>query len=801
MAQVAEDRVLDIVSGVAAACVQARAWLQVTRRPGEAGMFDFAPHIISDAAGRHSLKNSVIVGTYCMEDFATAVDTGGCLDQATFEKGSATAVKDRVLGGTKFCHALHKFAGDSSAQDPNHQPKDFVEEIDDVMDMFEEVRKQTVEPVKIDRTTRKKNLKQEPTKKPRSKDGKWEKDPKRCLDQLKDFFDRDGGRAYLPPKDITHLLVFQSRAAADTFKSMLEARVSICNFIMAGSVETMKMFDVSMKTGRPVFVLHGTGGAADMIQLVLSHMKYRKQLDLKGTNKDDSDSDDGEESMRRHHTSARDLLWRSIRRLTGGYPGKSNSRVAPSNDSKSSGTFSWTKRATTNSTKRADDEIRREDGLKNLEIRIEEGLKKLGHAGDAKVPNQGKGSVEADSGDSLSDLIKFSRILWLKKLEQNVKDLKRRFTALLQLDVLAERDEDVNELKQELKDMHSEVDKILRGKFDGHRLDFLLNDTNKDGHHSYDEVANALRKKDPDATDADIQNHMADLDKNSDGKLSFAEHVGHDGLNSSRLSRVLSELYTTEDHTVEEKKEQEEVAPRPKAGTPEELYEWELKVGRAGIKFEQKLGCEYMGVTRNLYSLPKGDRGDKKWEQMQKKIKEMPLEWKLPYENAPECNKGTDEDDEFARPPCGQESCFECNKVKIRERKWLRRVGKDNKPWNTLPDETQMKYIGFWMQEHPLTHNHRMALDPDRKLMAKAARTTFTNVYEPPIEDACVCIDILKNEINIEDIMDDVTSAMSIDAVMNEVGEKKAFRQRLLNAWQMVSVLLSAMRLPGPNSG
>ena len=54
--------------------------------------------------------------------------------------------KDRVLGGTKFCYALHKFAGDSSAQDPNHQPKDFVEEIDDVMDMFEEVRKQTVEP-------------------------------------------------------------------------------------------------------------------------------------------------------------------------------------------------------------------------------------------------------------------------------------------------------------------------------------------------------------------------------------------------------------------------------------------------------------------------------------------------------------------------------------------------------------------------------------------------------------------------------------------------------------------------------
>ena len=84
------------------------------------------------------------------------------------------------------------------------------------------------------------------------------------------------------------------------------------------------------------------------------------------------------------------------------------------------------------------------------------------------------------------------------------------------------------------------------------------------------------------------------------------------------------------------------------------------------------------------------------------------------------------------------------------------------------------------MSEHPLTHNDRMALDPQRKIVAKMARTTFTNVYEPPIDDACVKIDILQKELNIEQIMDNVTSAMSIDALMNEVGEKKAFRQRLL---------------------
>ena len=78
------------------------------------------------------------------------------------------------------------------------------------------------------------------------------------------------------------------------------------------------------------------------------------------------------------------------------------------------------------------------------------------------------------------------------------------------------------------------------------------------------------------------------------------------------------------------------------------------------------------------------------------------------------------------------------------------------------------------------------------------ARTTFTNVYEPPIDDACVRIDILQKELNIEQIMDNVTSAMSIDALMNEVGEKKAFRQRLLIAWQMVCSLSLFLLIPSP---
>ena len=50
--------------------------------------------------------------------------------------------------------------------------------------------------------------------------------------------------------DITHLIVFQSRATADTFKMMLEARVSTGSFLIEGSTDCMKMFDSAMKTGR-----------------------------------------------------------------------------------------------------------------------------------------------------------------------------------------------------------------------------------------------------------------------------------------------------------------------------------------------------------------------------------------------------------------------------------------------------------------------------------------------------------------------------------------------------------------------
>ena len=125
----------------------------------------------------------------------------------------------------------------------------------------------------------------------------------------------------------------------------------------------------------------------------------------------------------------------------------------------------------------------------------------------------------------------------------------------------------------------------------------------------------------------------------------------------------------------------------------------------------------------------------------------MPDEWKLADEGDPDCELGLDE---LTRVPCKSELCPACNKFKNRERKWLRQVAKRNQPWEKLTLAMTQKYITFWLEANPLQYTSRDTLDPRFKAVAKQARTTFSNVYEPPIPDACVVIDILQPELNIE---------------------------------------------------
>jgi hypothetical protein len=248
MAKVVEDRTMDIVGGVAAACAQAKAWLRVTghgmhgefangcvRAAPHAPTFldgsthtsqltslppaarpmpfslprtlsmrvaDFVPVILSHAAQ----KDSVVFSTYCMEDFSTPTAAGVALDAKAFKEGK---VKDRVPGGAMFCEALHNFSG--NPKDHEHRPRVFVEDIHDVMRKFDDMKRQTVEPVLETYVT--KGVKRRRVKKKQES----------CIEQLNAFFK---SRAYLPPKDVTHLLVFQSRSTANMFNLLLETRVT-----------------------------------------------------------------------------------------------------------------------------------------------------------------------------------------------------------------------------------------------------------------------------------------------------------------------------------------------------------------------------------------------------------------------------------------------------------------------------------------------------------------------------------------------------------------------------------------------
>ena len=145
--------------------------------------------------------------------------------------------------------------------------------------MLEKMRIQTVKP--------KEEYFETGRGKKKKREKRWVKKQEKCVEQLNAFFKH---RAYLPAKDITHLLVFQSRKvqklilsyfawfvqraarrlpgplhaqACDAFKMMLDGRVASCNFLMEGSTEAMQMFDFSMKTGTPVFIMRGVASVGD----------------------------------------------------------------------------------------------------------------------------------------------------------------------------------------------------------------------------------------------------------------------------------------------------------------------------------------------------------------------------------------------------------------------------------------------------------------------------------------------------------------------------------------------------------
>lgn len=64
----------------------------------------------------------------------------------------------------------------------------------------------------------------------------------------------------------------------------------------AGSADAAKLFNSSVKQGTPVFVLQGSGGAANKLALVLKHMHWRKELDDHAVDEDGDEFDEIEAS-------------------------------------------------------------------------------------------------------------------------------------------------------------------------------------------------------------------------------------------------------------------------------------------------------------------------------------------------------------------------------------------------------------------------------------------------------------------------------------------------------------------------
>ena len=269
--------------------------------------------------------------------------------------------------------------------------------------------------------------------------------------------------------------------------------------------------------------------------------------------------------------------------------------------------------------------------------------------------------------------------------------------------------------------MHNEVDLICGGVVDKEKvrqhLEFVQSDANSDGYVSLPELRARMKTLNPYVSEQEIQEKFKEMDIQNlrgdpyaDGKVTKGEfqaaHLaeGTPATNdvSVSASHVLREFYVKKDTAAEVEEEEEEApAPRPtEGGTPEDLYYWEAKVGRAGIEFEALLGCEYLGTEQWRYEHvnKKGRYGrlKKKWEQMEKMIQEMPPDWKLPFESAPHCMRGFDGSDRLTRAPCGKEDCPECSRAKNKERQWLRKVGRNAKPWEKLSDEMQTKYLEFW---------------------------------------------------------------------------------------------------------
>eukprot|EP00961_Rhodomonas_salina_P139661 1879601-Rhodomonas_salina.2 len=185
LALVAKDRVLDILRSVSSACNQAGAWLQISDfGPGDEplGFYDHVAPLIGQAAQ----EETVVYTTYSLED------------------------RRKYPGGEAFCNALSKNAGVEGHEFPQMRPKPFTEDVTAEMQSMGLVEKGDETGKARARAT--------------GRSGRGS-----LFDVAVEQFFKD--RVYLPAKDLSHLLVFESKSTELAFKQQLNSRTPIGNFV------------------------------------------------------------------------------------------------------------------------------------------------------------------------------------------------------------------------------------------------------------------------------------------------------------------------------------------------------------------------------------------------------------------------------------------------------------------------------------------------------------------------------------------------------------------------------------------
>jgi len=640
MAQVVRHRVLSIIWGVARACVQAGAFLMVSeheRGDRVCGMYDYVVPYVAEA----DVKDSVVLCTYCLEE------------------------REKQDGGKAFCDTLRKFAGDEKAEKVEDQPRTFVEDVTQDMNIM--------------------GL---------SKKLKGGKEVHKKVSQ-KVLYKHFQKRQFLPAKDVTHMLVFESKDSEEKFREILKARTPECNFVMNGGLSAMRFFeDSALKRATPFFVLQGTGGAADQCALVLQHMKWRKALDESAQ----ADKIDANQSNGRDIINAQRKWWQF----------GSNKVATEANDA-------LKKIAKSASQNIGGDSVRSWEKEKE-EVPV--GSTMLGNLISMKAQVVNELNAAKETGN-------LYRAMAMQK-------------AVQMLDPVIKEGEEMNEWMKGVIEGENVTEEQMQSAR-ARQLEFdLLGSSLLAKRHNLDIFESASLEGDDDETSAT-------------------------GLVGKK----------------------DKVKAKKALLNPKQIYYESLDLGRKGVRWEKAIGMTY----EKWYDQGKPDQGT-----------EMPEEWDIPWGGDKLCEKGrhrvTGE-----RIQCQLETCHLCVAKKQAERAENRELARRGESWGDTSPSVRYKFIQYWIDDNPITDDPVLLNLFGEDQVADMARVILSNVWEPPVEDAMVIVDVLAKEMNIEEIMDDVTSAMSAGVADSaEVGEKTAMRRRLLEAWKLERILdFNSKRLSGLN--